>query len=227
MDANRVNFGYSSKNIPLPIEDQFKKTLINQSTKLVYRYRWKLHFFRNRNPNNNRKNNYGFKTANVPKPMQELERFEDDLAQLITDVNFRKNFTKKQSFQSKLAVDLKMVRRDNRVLIPADKTTNLYWQESEDYKKKVQDSITKNYSKVPISEQNRLDLKDRTLAEKLEIDDRVAMTPRAPAFVTFKDHDPNFNQSKKVRLINPNFNQSKKVRLINPNFNQSKKGQAY
>ena len=30
------------------------------------------------------------------------------------------------------------------------------------------------------------------------------MTPRAPAFVSFKDHDPKFNQNKKVRVINPN-----------------------
>ena len=44
---------------------------------------------------------------------------------------------------------------------------------------------------------------DKEIAVELGIDDRVYRTTPKQAFITLKDHKPNFNNNPKVRLLNP------------------------
>ena len=44
---------------------------------------------------------------------------------------------------------------------------------------------------------------DKKIASKLGIDDRVYKTSKREAFITLKDHKPNFKNNPKFRLLNP------------------------
>ena len=53
--------------------------------------------------------------------------------------------------------------------------------------------------KVP----DMITLKDKTIAEKLELDDRVEISASRDSFITLKDHKPDFINNPTCRLINP------------------------
>ena len=44
---------------------------------------------------------------------------------------------------------------------------------------------------------------DKAIANKLEIDDRVYSTSKREAFLTLKDHKPNYINNPTFRLLNP------------------------
>ena len=44
---------------------------------------------------------------------------------------------------------------------------------------------------------------DKAIATKLELDDRIDITDKKQAFITLKDHKPNFRNNPTCRLINP------------------------
>ena len=46
-------------------------------------------------------------------------------------------------------------------------------------------------------------LKDKEIADKLDISDRIDTTAQSEAFITLKDHKPNFTNKPTCRLINP------------------------
>ena len=49
-----TQFGYSTKNIPIPSGNDYKKALIEK------RMRWKAHFFLNSETKHDKKETYGF-----------------------------------------------------------------------------------------------------------------------------------------------------------------------
>ena len=71
------------------------------------------------------------------------------------------------------------------------------------YEELLDNNITKEYKKTKEEAVKKVDLEDKALAEKLDIDDRVHRTTEREAFITIKDHKPNFRNNTKCRLINP------------------------
>ena len=72
--------------------------------------------------------------------MDELVDFENDMMKIMKNIEFRKmNCT----FQRKLVSDIKKINESNKLLIPADKSRNIYVMQKDDYKKYVRDSVTK------------------------------------------------------------------------------------
>ena len=63
--------------------------------------------------------------------------------------------------------------------------------------------ITKGYKKAPLTTEENITIQDKTIATKLELDDRIDVTAEKQAFVTLKDHKPNFRNNPTCRLINP------------------------
>ena len=41
----KINFGYSLKNIPIPKKDPYMKSMIDKTHKFLKRLRWKAYFF--------------------------------------------------------------------------------------------------------------------------------------------------------------------------------------
>ena len=71
--------------------------------------------------------------------------FENDLIKLVKEIKFRKV---KNQFQNKLKDDIKKVRSSNKTLTPADKTSNMYRLEKEEYKHLLTNVITSTYRKA-------------------------------------------------------------------------------
>ena len=89
------------------------------------------------------------------------------------------------------------------MIIPADKTTNYYLVDKDDYLELRNKNITKDYKKAGdklFEETTKADLK---IASELNIADRVHITSKQDWFVNLKDHKPNFHKNPKCRLINP------------------------
>ena len=64
--------------------------------------------------------------------MQELENFENELLFMIKNIQFRKVNT---SFQSQLNEDIKQIKGDSKILVPADKFCNIYQMDRETIEK--------------------------------------------------------------------------------------------
>ena len=67
----------------------------------------------------------------------------------------------------------------------------------------MQKNITKTYKKVASDVTNPIDLEAQCIAKKLQLDGRVNATAKREAFITLKDHKPDFANNPTCRLINP------------------------
>jgi hypothetical protein len=68
---------------------------------------------------------------------------------------------------------------------------NTRLQEIQDYKKSNME-VVKDVTKI-----------DKDIAMNLDVEDRVYSTTAKQAFITLKDHKPNFNNNPTCRLLNP------------------------
>ena len=119
---------------------------------------------------------------------------------MVRSVSFRKV---SNHFQNKLACDVKTINSSPDLFVPADKTTNLYKVEVNNYEKLLQNSITNKYRKSNENIVRQINLEAKQLAKNLKLDNRIEQLPEKPAFITLKDHKPNFVTNPKCRLINP------------------------
>ena len=71
------------------------------------------------------------------------------------------------------------------------------------YNDLLQKNITKAYKKVTPKTTNPIEVKAKSVAKKLDLEDRVNITAKREAFITLKDHKPNFVNNPTCRLINP------------------------
>ena len=124
------------------------------------------------------------------------------MTRLIQNIQFNDT---KSSFQRKLICDIKnKIKKPNTLLIPADKTTNhFYTMTSSSYDKMVKENVTKTYKNSNDKLVGELDSKSTKIAEPLKLDDRIEKLATNEAFVTLKDHEPNFSDHPMCRLINP------------------------
>ena len=119
---------------------------------------------------------------------------------MIQDIQFR---NVNDNFQKQLKKDLKQLKKSEHMIIPADKTTNFYKVQPNEYEKLLRDSITKDYKKSPADLEKNIHAESKEIATNLEIEDRVYTTGKNEAFLTLKDHKPNFRNRPTCRLINP------------------------
>ena len=104
--------------------------------------------------------------------------------------------------QRKLNCDIKN-KKKAIILIPADKTTNFYTVNPSSYDKLDKENVTKTYKKSINKLVGEVDAKSARIAERLKLDDRIKKLPTDEAFVTLKDHKPNFYDHPTCRLRNP------------------------
>ena len=90
-----------------------------------------------------------------------------------------------------------------KIIVSADKSSNLYNVDVEEYQKLVRDNVTKTYKKAPSDTSTKINKEAAVLVGKLDLSDRVQVHTNNECFVTFKDHKPNFYAAKQCRLINP------------------------
>lgn len=196
----RMNLGYSLKNIPIASKKSYMKRMLEKTESFVRRMRWKALFFEKPEQFGPEKATYGFKTSKAPPQMEHLIPFENDLYDLICNVQFDH---RRSDFQKQLSKDVKGVQSSANILVPADKTTNLYSVPKEAYKKLLDDNITKAYKKTSPGTKRDIDRSGSAIASSLRLADRMEVYAERDAFITLKDHKDNFPNKPACRLINP------------------------
>ena len=129
-----------------------------------------------------------------------MKAFENRMTELIRGIQFDQ---RTNDFQKELAKDVKCVREDDQLVVKADKTTNFYRMKPNEYKELLNKNIHKGYKKAEKRQEAKINQEAKTIADRLELADRIETMARRDAFITLKDHKPNFNNSPACRLINP------------------------
>ena len=104
---------------------------------------------------------------------------------------------------NKLKADTEGINNAPKLLIAADKTRNFYKVEPPAQNDLLEQNIMKSYKKAHPNTIRDIHAENKKIATKLGIDDRVDTTANKDAFVTLKDHKPNFANQPTCRLINP------------------------
>ena len=179
------------------------KRLIEKTEHFLRQLRWKAHFFLSGEADTPHKETYGFKARNSPPKINELIPFEEGMLNLIHNIEFDNNASKCR-FQRTLNTDIDTkIKKPNNLLVPADKTTNYYSMSTATYEKLITENVTKTYKKSSPKVVDELNSQSARVAEKLGLDNRIEKLAEREAFITLKDHKPEFHAHPTCRLINP------------------------
>ena len=201
LNLEPTTFDYSTKNIPIPNRKDYIKQLIDKAEQFCKRMRWKAFFHLNPECKPDHKETYGFKSRRAPPSIPQLTNFEKGLTNIIKNIKFKR---KRSNFQQQLNSDIKSkIKNNDKILVPADKTNNYYKLSANEYHHLTKGSVTKNYKKVDPSSVATIAREDKAIAQQLQLDDRIMATSEKEAFITLKDHKPNFRSHPSCRLINP------------------------
>lgn len=197
---DKITFDYSTKNIPSSSKTLYSKKLIEKTELFLKRLRWKALFYLNPEAKPKTTETFGFKSRKVPPTISELKEFEHELINLIRNIKFKNN---SNGFQQQLKEDIKTIKRSERLTIAADKTNNFYKMSAAEYNNLLEKNVCNTYKKADDIAIKSINNEAKTIASKLELDDRIETMAQRPAFITLKDHKPNFSNNPSCRLINP------------------------
>ncbi len=107
------------------------------------------------------------------------------------------------NFLNQLSSDIRNIKKSNYLFVPADKTNNFYKMKSASYDELLQKNITKTNKRVSHAATSSIENETKSIVQKLNLDHRVRTTAQRDAFITLKDHKPNFANNPTCRLINP------------------------
>ena len=116
---------------------------------VITRMRWKAIHFNNNDGRGNIKEEktewYGLKSPYNPRQVKEPIPFENDLVELIRNIKFRKI---RNTFQEELEEDIKLIKKSNKTMTFADKTSNMYRLTKEEHDQLIMNPITSTYKKA-------------------------------------------------------------------------------
>ena len=141
---------------------------IDKIDQVIKRMRYKALFYTNKSEDT--QETYGLKLLNCPPKIKEMVPFEKDLWNLVDKLKFRKI---KSNFQRQLNEDIRVIKRSNKVLVFADKTSNIYKLDTDEYKKLTTEAITSTYKKVPDKINNKINTEGKRIMEKNRIKQNV------------------------------------------------------
>jgi hypothetical protein len=199
MNMDQVNYNSSTKDIPIPSKKEYRIQLIHSTKKFYDNICWRVWHYKN--PSNREKpETFGFtSTKKVPRD-DDLKALESDLYDLVEKIEFR---DAKNDYQKDLTMKIENIKSEKKVIVPADKTSNFYKMDKEDYLELVEKNVHKEYKKAQNEEVAHGIEKQKEIVNKLNLDDRVFATQKKNCFVNLKDHKPNFHNKPTSRLINP------------------------
>lgn len=140
-----------------------------------YTIRWRCYFYLNPDTSQKSMECYGFKSTRSPPQVPELKEFEDELLRLVRNVKFRPTHN---PLQRKLVNDIHRINQSQRVLVPADKTTNFYQPDPNQYKKLLTENRTKDYTKSATPNEYCATACDKRLAVDLGLDDWIPVAAK-------------------------------------------------
>ena len=160
--------------------------------------RWKAQKFLGK-PESTEKEAYGFKSRNCPLIVEEVASFEHYLMMIIKNIQFE---NVKNDFQTKLKYDIPDTQKCEKILIPADKSRNIYRMETADYKILLHDNISKSYKKWDQIKINNINKDAKKIAAVLDLEDRIEKAQEKESYITLKNHKEDFPHKISCHLIN-------------------------
>ena len=149
-DLDPIRLGYSFKNINTGGRKHYLCKLYEMTGKFISRLRWKAYRFEKHQQQSERThedegNEYNvFPTNNTAPSNRNLIKFEEELYSILENIEFRK-YTNKTMEEMKQ--DVKQLNKCGKIIVFADKSTNIYKMEKEKYKKLLHENVTKDYKK--------------------------------------------------------------------------------
>ena len=141
----KLSFGYSFKNIPIPSEQSYRLKLMEKTEMVIKRMRWKATF--NNSKDKKTRKTYGLKTFRCPSQVKELINFENDLVNIVKNIKFDDNY-RRSEFQKQLRKDIGTITKSKKTLTAADKTSNMYRLTKAEHEKLVNNAVTATYKKA-------------------------------------------------------------------------------
>lgn len=86
-----------------------------------------------------------------------------------------------------------------KVIFRDDKTSNYYQVEASQYHKLLNKDITRSYKKICPASATNITKEAKPITSNLKLDDRINITAKRDAYITLKDHKPNFNNNPTCR----------------------------
>ena len=87
-----------------------------------------------------------------------------------------------------LSNDVKNMKKNPKLLVPADKTNNLQELTTEEYNKLLIENISQTYRNSTLSAIHSLTNKAKVIAKDLNLNGRIELYNQNPYFITLKDH---------------------------------------
>ena len=106
-----------------------------------------------------------------------------------------------------LREDMKQLQTSNETLTPADKTSNMYRLNKNNYQNLLRNAITTTYKKANKNTGTKINKEGIKFAKHADILDKIEINGTGNSFVTLKDHKKNFTNHPTTRLINPSKNE--------------------
>ena len=129
-----------------------------------------------------------------------MKAFEEGMLKMIEELEFK---GVNDEFQKSLKTDIDRTTRSKAVLVPADKSRNLYEMEKDQYEMLLHKNVTNTYRHAPAETCDDINEEAQKIATSLEVADRLDVLAHRDAFLTLKDHKENFPNSLPCRLNNP------------------------
>ena len=126
------NLGYSLKNIPIPTQQHYLKSMIDKVESFITRLRWNAYFFEKTDQrNSNKSTNTGFKSNVTPPQNEKLTPFKSGFCDMVRSIEFK---SVRNNCQPTLREDLNKIKSSGNLLVFSDKTTNLNEMPPNQYK---------------------------------------------------------------------------------------------
>eukprot|EP00794_Sanderia_malayensis_P001955 gene1954-biopygen1774 len=177
--------------------------------------RWKAIFFQEKDDEEKKEDQqpetYGFKSRVTPNIVPEMANFEKDLIGLIQKLKFKRTTN---DFQNRMRQDMQQIKHSDKLYVPADKTTNMYKVDKEEYGRILQNSVTATYKKADDKIKNAINYSGKNILKDNPIIQRMNVNAENNCFITLKDHKENFANNPTTRLINPAKNELGRISKV-------------
>ena len=150
----------------------------------IKRIRWKVFFFEKEcEENDQRTNNLRFKSVRTTLKNENLNQFESALYDMVQNIEFKKV---KFNFPMQLSNDVKNIKKNPKILVPVDKSNNLYELTTEEYNKLQIENISKTYKQITESAINSINTEAKAIAKDLNLDERIEQYNQTQSFISLK-----------------------------------------
>ena len=133
---------------------------------------------------------YGLTSPYSPRQLKGLISFENDLVESIRNTKFKKI---RNNFQEKLNDNIKSIKKSNKTMTSADKTSNMYRLTIEQYEQLIMNSIASTYKKANKNIKKHINMAKKNLIRDQEVIKRIKTNKETNSFITIKDHKKNLD----------------------------------